>query len=62
MSFESKLDAWITGNYGEDHPDNQQTWREVEQNRIDRAHREARAYERWLASRRATSDEEVSNA
>ena len=52
------LDRWITGNYGYDHPDNQQTWHEAEADRIARAHREKEAYERWVR-RFETNEEEV---
>ena len=45
------LDAWITGNYGEDHPDNQQSRQADEADRLDCARREAEARERWLARR-----------
>lgn len=43
------LDAWITGNYGEDHPDNQPT--DEDRRAADKAHE--RGHERWQARRAA---------
>jgi hypothetical protein len=51
------LDAWITGNYGEDHPDNQQNWHAEEADRIARARREAEDRKLWAARRHWTNEE-----
>ena len=43
-------DRWITGNWGEDHPDNQQSREAEEADRLYYARREAEDRERWLAN------------
>ena len=45
------LDNWITGNYGDDHPDNQQDRHAEEADRTARAHREGEAAARWAERR-----------
>jgi hypothetical protein len=45
------LDAWITGNYGEDHPDNRQHRKAAEADRADYLRREGEDQLRWWLAR-----------
>lgn len=50
-NLDAALDRFITGNWGEDHPDNQQNRQADEADCLYYARREAEGRERWLARR-----------
>ena len=45
------LDRWVTGSYGEDHPDNQQTRAEAEADRAYYSRLEGEAQAHWWLAR-----------
>ena len=50
-NLDAALDAWITGSYGEEHPDNQQHRATAESDRDYYLRKEGEAQARWWLAR-----------